>query len=130
MGGMIESWSVMRVVDMTGFVLAVHCLHVLYLQGKRRTTLLTTGVFKYTRHPMYTGLLMMDLVYWIPRPVSSHALFYGLQTTFVLTLLAAGWFQERETLARFGAEAEEYYARTPRLILLYPLQRLFRSRTA
>lgn len=105
-----------------GFVLFSYCLIRLYVLKARDNKLIITGPFRYTRHPMYTGLMLMDSAFWLPHPVSSQPLFFFLQIAFVLCLIAAAYFQERETLARFGKEAEEYYARTPRLFFMYPLR--------
>ncbi len=115
-------WSPIRIIDMAGSGLFLYCLYVLYVRRGRTTGLITTGPFKYTRHPMYTGLFLMNLSWWIPLPTSADTLFYTLQAVFLCTLIIAGWFQEKETLARFGAEAEAYYRRTPRLFFMYPLQ--------
>ncbi|MBI2473632.1 isoprenylcysteine carboxylmethyltransferase family protein [Candidatus Uhrbacteria bacterium] len=91
-----------------------------HLKGQKSTVLLTTGPFKYTRHPMYTGLFFMDLGFWLPHPVSSDQLFFVLQLFFMIYLTIAAYFQEKETLARFGEEARVYYAKTPRLFFFYP----------
>jgi protein-S-isoprenylcysteine O-methyltransferase Ste14 len=69
---------------------------------------------------MYTGLAMMDLAFWIPQLASTDTLFFVLQATFCICLLMAAWFQEKETVARFGKDAEDYYQKTPRFVLLYP----------
>lgn len=103
-----------------GLVLFGYCLITLYTKNRRTVRLVTTGVFKYTRHPMYTGFVLMDMIFWLPSPVSVSPLFLGLQTTFFLSLITAARWQEQETLARFGKDAEEYYEKTPRLFILYP----------
>lgn len=69
---------------------------------------------------MYTGLFLMNLVHWLPHPVSMALPFFLLQAVFLTCLVLAGWFQEQETLERFGAEATDYYRRTPRLFFMYP----------
>ncbi len=119
-------WSLVRILDTAGMVIFMYCIHILYLRKGRTQGLITTGLFRYTRHPMYTGLFLMNLTSWFPEPASYDELFYVLQALFLATMLIAGWFQEKETLARFGAEAEDYYRKTPRFFFMYP----FRSRAA
>ena len=106
-----------------GFLLFGYCLFILYMIRLGPPDLITNGVFKYTRHPMYTGLFLMNLDLWLPKPVSNELLFYVGQIAFVTCMLIAGWSQEKETLARFGKDAESYYARTPRLFIWYPFMR-------
>lgn len=100
-----------------GFLVFLWCYVTLYGRKRRLSGLVTTGPFRFTRHPMYLGLALMDLTLWLPRP-PADPLFFALQAGFFACLVLAGWYQERETLARFGAEAEAYYARTPRIPLL------------
>ena len=111
-----------------GALLFLYCLVRIYVaplldrlqKRKRARILFTTGPFKYTRHPMYTGLMLMDLILWVPQPTSNKPLFFVLQAAFVGCLVMAAYFQEKETLARFGDEARAYYAKTPRLFFMYP----------
>ncbi len=81
--------------------------------------LITSNVFLLTCHPMYHGMVIAaansffvsDLhqpIFWL-----NWAIFFSL-------LLTAGWFQEKETLARWGNEAEVYYFKTPRYIFEWP----------
>ncbi|MEK7509254.1 MAG: hypothetical protein AAB605_00900 [Patescibacteria group bacterium] len=60
------------------------------------------------------------MIFWMPKPVSTGYLFLGLQATFFCSMIVAAWWQEQETLIRFGKEAEAYYEKTPRLFVLYP----------
>ena len=107
-------------LDIFGMLIFGHCLYRLYFCSARTKTLLTNGLFKYTRHPMYTGAVLMDLRFWFgmwsPEFLVSALAFY-------ISLTAAAYFQEKETLSRFGKDAETYYAKTPRLFIIYPLMR-------
>lgn len=94
----------------------------LYLFTRTRLTnkrlLLTSGVFKYTRHPMYTGAALADMSMWysgIDQPG-----FLSTAITLYASMMFVGWLHEQEILAKFGPAAERYYARTPRLFFLYP----------
>ena len=107
-------------LTLIGLIIFTYCLYQLYTRKKAQHTLITSGPFKYTRHPMYTAFLLMDSGAWF----APWDLSLILSTTLFLTmLLAAAHFQEKETLARFGPEAEEYYKKTPRVFLLYPFRK-------
>lgn len=104
-------------VSNVGFLLFGYCLIKLYVERPKH--LLTNGVFRFTRHPMYTGFLIMSLSQWWPGYPLTIGYWVSL-SLFLIGMIVAGYFQEKETIAKFGAEAEEYYRRTPRLFLLYP----------
>jgi protein-S-isoprenylcysteine O-methyltransferase Ste14 len=105
------------VATVCGLVIFTWCLYLLYVRHQAKTALITSGVFKYTRHPMYTAFVLMDVAsFFTPHNsdfITSTILFYGF-------LGVAAYFQEKETLARFGQAAVEYYRRTPRLFFFYP----------
>lgn len=106
--------------EKTGTVGFVLCLAILYPLHNEPRVLITDGLFRYTRHPMYTALVLMDLpAFWSSETGTAR----HMATTFLLylSLAIAAWCQEKETLARYGHEAEEYYRRTPRFILWYPI---------
>ena len=119
-----EPWtSVWLWPSHAGLLLFSYYLFILYMRRRGPPNLITNGVFEYTRHPMYTGLFLMNLDLWLPKPASNDLLFFAGQTAFMACMVIAGWSQEKETLARFGAEAEAYYAKTPRLFIWYPFMR-------
>lgn len=123
-------WLPLVVIGRIGLALFLFCLFRIYVikvwseHSKKKTeSLITTGVFKYTRHPMYTGLAMFAIRSWWP---TEGGYTFGHALSFCITVIGvvmAGYYQEKETLARFGAEAQEYYRRTPRLFLFYPFMR-------
>lgn len=79
--------------------------------------LITADVFSLTRHPMYHGLFVLDSGHFFNQAANlASPVFWLTWVGFVSSLCIAGWCQEKETLARFGDEAKEYYARTPRFI--------------
>lgn len=103
-----------------GALLFARCLDLIYGRRGSPDHLITNGVFRYTRHPMYTGILLMGLHVWWPTS-SNLSLGYGVSlTSFLIGLVGAGYLQEKEVLARFGDKGIEYYRRTPRIFLLYP----------
>jgi protein-S-isoprenylcysteine O-methyltransferase Ste14 len=102
---------------LAGLLLFGYCLYVLYVGRKAGKRLITHGAFKYTRHPMYTALILLDSSAFF----GEYSLLLLLSTIlFYTTLIVAAYYQEKETLARFGQEAQAYYQRTPRLFFMYP----------
>lgn len=75
--------------------------------------LITSDVFAITRHPMYHGMFFADAALFFTKDISS-VYFWMSWVLFMALLFAAGWHQEKETLARWEKEAEVYYKRTPR----------------
>jgi protein-S-isoprenylcysteine O-methyltransferase Ste14 len=111
---------IVLVLLLAGLTLFGYCLYVLYVGRKAGKRLETTGVFKYTRHPMYTALVLLDSSAFF----GTYSLLLLLSTIlFYTTFVVAAYYQEQETLARFGKEAEAYYQRTPRLFFMYPFLR-------
>jgi len=97
-----------------GLGLFAYCLYALYIRKRAVDTLITTGVFRYTRHPMYVAVALMDVACWFA-PITTFSIVTAV--VFYASLSMAGYWQEKETLARFGAEAEAYYQRTPHLFI-------------
>lgn len=111
--------SVLWVLHTLGMFLFLFCLDTLYFRHNSLKKLLTNGVFKYTRHPMYTGVALVYLVLLNPANFKLP-LFWVLTFLHYGFMIVAAYFQEKEVLARFEQEAVEYYKRTPRLFFLYP----------
>ena len=114
---------VLTVVSTIGFIMFVRCLDLLYLRRHRLKGLVVTDLFRYTRHPMYTGIFLMDVPNWFSEN-SLGWIGWISGVIFYVALCIAGYLQERETLIRFGDQAIAYYAKTPRIILWYPFIRL------
>ncbi|MCW5875984.1 MAG: isoprenylcysteine carboxylmethyltransferase family protein [Anaerolineales bacterium] len=75
------------------------------------TGLVTSGVYAWVRHPLYTGSL---LVLWLlPRMTwNSLALIVAITLYFVI----GSWFEERKLERAFGQFYRDYKARTPAFI--------------
>ncbi len=77
-------------------------------QGKFENTsrVITTGAFRFIRHPLYASLLLLGMGIWLKSPFSllSFALF--LVNTLALYLTARA--DEKEMIQKFGAEYELY----------------------
>ncbi len=87
--------------------------------------LITSDFFRYTRHPMYTFMIMCDL--WlnlISQPMENYTLLrIPLTVIFYILIIFAAYYHEQEILLRFGQEAKDYYSRTPRVFIFYPFMR-------
>jgi protein-S-isoprenylcysteine O-methyltransferase Ste14 len=75
--------------------------------------LVTTGVYRYIRHPMYSSLLFLA---WgaLLKAVSIGTL--ALAGIATLALVATARAEERENVVRFGREYEEYMKRSHRFV--------------
>lgn len=67
---------------------------------------------------MYTGLAMAAVLAWWPCAATMTPYYYPSLVVFIVSLTHAGYLQELETLERFGNDAKEYYARTPRIVFI------------
>lgn len=112
-----NNW-VLLVLFQLGLILMLYCFYILYIKKDARTNLITNSVFKYTRHPMYTGASLVYLLFFNPENYS--LIFWILTVLHYLCLIIGGYFQEKETVERFGQEAITYYNKTPRLFFSYP----------
>lgn len=80
-------------------------------QGKG--ALVTSGIYKYIRHPQYTGLLLMSLGMLIEWATLPMLILYPVMV-FLYVRLAKK--EERDMLAEFGDEYREYMKKTKRFI--------------
>jgi protein-S-isoprenylcysteine O-methyltransferase Ste14 len=103
---------------------AVHGAHLLRTKGRpdpeRRhdpslvgiettTRLVTTGVFKYIRHPLYSSLLLLAWGVFFKRPSWAGG---GLALAATAFLLATAKVEEVENIRYFGADYRAYMQRT------------------
>ncbi|MFH0783973.1 MAG: isoprenylcysteine carboxylmethyltransferase family protein [Pseudomonadota bacterium] len=77
------------------------------------TTLVTGGIYRYVRHPMYSSLLLLawGAFFKHPNPL-------GLAVTVLtsLFLFIAGHIEENENLAFFGPAYQEYKTTTKKFL--------------
>jgi protein-S-isoprenylcysteine O-methyltransferase Ste14 len=75
--------------------------------------LVTSGVYHYVRHPMYSSLLFLT---WgaVLKSVTIGALLLGAASSIALTLTAKA--EEAENVTRFGEEYRDYMKRTRRFV--------------
>jgi protein-S-isoprenylcysteine O-methyltransferase Ste14 len=97
---------------------------------KKDTVLVTTGLYDFVRHPIYSGAF----IFLAALTLVAANLLILLPTLALLTLLYASIDEEEAMLiVRFGDEYREYMKRTPRFIPKFrhehPTQQRERSRT-
>jgi protein-S-isoprenylcysteine O-methyltransferase Ste14 len=84
------------------------------LLGLEKTSkLVTVGLYRYIRHPLYSSLLFLAWGIFFKSPSGLEAAL-ALACTFFLTATARA--EERENIAYFGAEYVNYMKRTRRFI--------------
>jgi protein-S-isoprenylcysteine O-methyltransferase Ste14 len=100
-------------------MLAAHGFFLLKRKGhpegdlEDTTVLITSGAYKYIRHPLYTSLLIFGLGAFIKNPSWLGVLLVGL-TILGVTLTAIR--EETHNIARFGEEYLSYLENTKRFI--------------
>jgi len=77
------------------------------------TTLITTGVYRYLRHPLYSSLIALSIGAFFKDPSWLGAL---LVLSTVLGSLITARIEEGHNLKRFGEEYRDYKERTKRFI--------------
>lgn len=88
-----------------------------WIQIHRATKLVTTGLYKYVRHPQYTGLGLVITGWILHWSTSLTVLLYPV-LLFVYYRLARG--EEAELVREFGQEYETYRQATP---MFLPIKR-------
>lgn len=82
-------------------------------QIHKAESLVSTGLYRYMRHPQYTGIMLFTLGWILHWPsLITLALWPVLMAAYVWLAL----FEERQALEEFGAEYAEYASRTKRFI--------------
>lgn len=82
-------------------------------------TFRTPGPYRFVRHPIQTGLLLM---FWsTPHMTAGHLVFAGAMTVYIVIGLH---FEERALLRQFGKSYARYRKRVPKLV---PFMRSMRS---
>jgi protein-S-isoprenylcysteine O-methyltransferase Ste14 len=82
-------------------------------QWENTTNLVTSGIYRYIRHPMYSSLLLLG---WgtLLKSVSTTTL--ALAVIATVALAATARVEEQEDVARFGEKYREYMKRTRRFV--------------
>jgi protein-S-isoprenylcysteine O-methyltransferase Ste14 len=111
----IVSWILLTIC--TYYVIAAVFFYFRYAAPGRNfensTKLVTTGIYKYIRHPMYASLLILGwgMFFKAFTPAS-----IGLIILITIAIYFTSIIEEKEMTARFGDEYKEYMKRTKRWI--------------
>jgi protein-S-isoprenylcysteine O-methyltransferase Ste14 len=82
-----------------------------YLDEPRRGKLVTSGLYRYMRHPMYTFAMLV----LICSPIMTMNLLYSI-IIFALYFWVGSYFEEKNLVSRFGDDYREYQKNVPRFI--------------
>jgi protein-S-isoprenylcysteine O-methyltransferase Ste14 len=77
------------------------------------TSLITTGLYRFIRHPLYSSLMAFALGAFLKNPSWMGAI---LVLATILGVILTARIEERHNLERFGEEYREYMKRTKRFI--------------
>jgi protein-S-isoprenylcysteine O-methyltransferase Ste14 len=80
---------------------------------EKTTTLVTTGLYRYIRHPLYSSLLFLAWGVFFKRPFWSGAL---LAVVATLALIATAKADEAECIRFFGPSYQAYMKQTKRFV--------------
>lgn len=113
----VASWVLLAV----SLVLAVWGFLLLVVAGKPRggvegtTTLVTSGIYRYIRHPLYISLLFLAWGAFLKAPAPAGA---TLAVVASAALVATARAEERENTAKFGETYTRYMRATKRFLPL------------
>ncbi len=97
--------------------LVVHGFTLIKTQGnpagdfEDTTSLITSGAFRFIRHPLYSSLLLFGLGAFLKEP---SLLGGGLVGTLIVSVFLTARIEEKHNLDRFGEEYLEYCNKTKR----------------
>lgn len=83
------------------------------LAFEKTTTLVSNGIYRYIRHPMYSSLLMFCWGLFLQQPSLSGGMFASSASVFVIM---AARVEEKENLNYFGEAYREYMKRTRKFL--------------
>lgn len=80
---------------------------------EHETKLKTTGIYRFSRNPIYLGVFMVNIAscLFFPHPVNLLCSFYGIYIHYLITLS-----EEKFLAQRFGNEWEDYKRRVRRYL--------------
>ena len=114
-GIQIISWILLA----SSIFLAAHGFSLIKTKGnpagdfEDTTSLITTGAYRFIRHPLYGALLLCGVGGFLKRPTM---LGVGLVGTLFLGVILTARIEEKHNLERFGEEYREYSEKTKRFI--------------
>jgi protein-S-isoprenylcysteine O-methyltransferase Ste14 len=84
------------------------------LPFENTTQLVTTGAYRWIRHPLYASLLALALCAYMKNPFGRWSILLALGAASLLWATAAA--EEKENLQRFGVVYSRYMRSTKRFI--------------
>ena len=85
----------------------------MFVAFEKTTALITTGIYAYIRHPLYSSLLLLAWGIYFKAPSLPGVLLAVVTTTF---LSATARADEGECIQFFGTEYQDYMQKTKRFI--------------
>jgi protein-S-isoprenylcysteine O-methyltransferase Ste14 len=79
------------------------------LAFEKTTALVTNGIYRYIRHPMYGSLLLLCWGFFFKQPSFAGSALAVIASIF---LMATSRVEEKENLSYFGEDYQEYMKRT------------------
>lgn len=79
----------------------------------KRERLKTDGLLRYVRHPMYAGLLLVLIGFWLYVPTTANLITVVLAAVYILIGIQ---LEERSLIRRYGEEYLKYKKRVPMLV--------------
>jgi protein-S-isoprenylcysteine O-methyltransferase Ste14 len=123
----VRQWSAW-ILGAVSIALAVEGFRLLHQMGKPRpltvestnlpfentTRIVTTGAYRWIRHPLYASLLALALSAYFKNPLNLWTILMTLGVG--CSLLATAMAEERENVQRFGAAYASYMRSTKRFV--------------
>jgi protein-S-isoprenylcysteine O-methyltransferase Ste14 len=115
------------------FLLAGYGIYQLLQGGKPKTSgnietttsLVTSGIYKYIRHPLYTSLILLGAVTLIKNPSLLATSLFSVATAF---LYATARTEEKENLLKFGQDYAVYMKRSKMFFSLSIFEKMLKKK--
>jgi protein-S-isoprenylcysteine O-methyltransferase Ste14 len=104
----IASWVLLSISIFLAIAGFLHLIDRGKPQGRFENTslLITTGSYRYIRHPLYCSLLLLGTGIWLKNPLDYFSAILGI--TNAVTLYFTAREEEKEMLKRFGGQYLSY----------------------
>jgi protein-S-isoprenylcysteine O-methyltransferase Ste14 len=102
------SWMLLLISFILAFTGFLHLIRRGKPEGsfENTTLLITSGTYRYIRHPLYCSLLLLGTGIWLKNPLNYLSLSLGIINALAIYFTARA--EEREMLRRFGDEYKAY----------------------
>jgi len=110
------SWGLLLISLILAVIGFLHLIERGRPQGRfeNTTLLITSGTFRYIRHPLYCSLLLFGTGIWLKNPLNYLSLSLGIINALAIYFTARQ--EEREMLKRFGDQYRSYMRNTKMFI--------------